>query len=426
MMWKAIFGIAMIGGLMGLFSSYSWAQGDSIEEEILYLKQRIAELEARLEERQLDKMQQQEEPWKPLNYLEKLGVEIHASSVGFFQWAHVNEFNGEGIKDPSGAGGAADFEMSWNPGAQIPSLKNGTLYLRVHYGEGLGADKDLGDLLLANLNTIADDSDDEDLRLLEVYYTQKLLDGRLSLSFGKTEPLAFMDDNAFANDEITQFVGKPFVNNPVLDSEDEYGPIVSLTVSPNERLAMTFIGASSGYPNATEEQQKSVYDAVFDNPFVGFQVAFSPSIASLPGTYRLYYWNALYNHERLDGNGTDEGWGVGMSMDQKLSERLGIFARMGWSNEDVYPVEWFWSGGVSVSGLLPSRRNDEAGLGLAGLKPSEDSEFDETEWHIETYYRFVLSEYMAVSPDIQAVLNPGGNDDNDPVVAFMLKGEVSF
>ncbi len=355
---------------------------------------------------------------------ESLGLEIHGGATGFYQGAVSDRIDAEKTRDASGAGVAADLELSWKPGMNL--FKDGGFFMRTHYGEGRGADKDFGDKLFANLNTIGDDSDDDRIRLLEAYYSHEFLEGRLMFAIGKTEPLAFIDGNAFANDEATQFVGKPFVNNPVLDSEDEYAPIVAASYSPVENWKITALGVSTSRSNGPAREWKSVYDNIFDEPLVAGQLTYSPKIGELQGNYGVYAWNALHDHRRIAERGGEDGWGVGLTADQQVTDRIGLFARLSHSNEDVYEVDWFWSLGANVKGLFPSRADDELGLAVAGLKANEDLEADGTEIHLESYYRFFLSEHFAVSPDLQYVFNPRGDTGNDGVFAWMLRGEFTF
>lgn len=87
-------------------------------------------------------------------------------------------------------------------------------------------------------------------------------------------------------------------------------------------------------------------------------------------------------------------------MDQEISEQAGVFARFAYNTKDVYPVEWFWSAGTNLKGLLPGRDEDELGVGIAGLvttnnlnKATADTGFlltgdnEGTEYHLEAYYR---------------------------------------
>ena len=328
----------------------------------------------------------------------------------------------------------------------MPVVQDGEFFVRIHAGNGSGADRtgsrgnNPADVLLGNLNTIADDNSDEDtdtgLRLLEARYTHEFFEGMLNISGGKAEQLGFLDDNAFANDEGKQFVGKPFVNNTVLDSENEYTPLIGVVFRPMELLALTVVGASTSRPNVEgtplADSSKSKYDNVFSTPFVGGQLAFSPKIEEFAGHYRLYGWYAGYNHSKLDRDRNfiagekDKGWGVGFSADQQVSEAIGLFGRLSLNNEDVYVVKWEASAGVNLKGLIAGREEDEIGLGFAGLVPDSRFARDDPEYHLELYYRIAVTENLAFTPDIQYILNPGGVADNDGVFAAMIRAEFGF
>ena len=194
------------------------------------------------------------------------------------------------------------------------------------------------EVLLANLNTIADDNSEEDtdtgLRLLEAHYTHHFFDEKLSITGGKAEQLGFLDDNAFANDEGKQFIGKPFVNNSVLDSENEYTPLIGVKFQPAELVSLSLVGASTSRPyvegSPLADSSKSKYDNVFSTPFLGGQVTFSPKFGELEGNYRFYGWYAGYDHAKLDADRNfidgekDKGWGLGISADQQVTETIGL------------------------------------------------------------------------------------------------------
>jgi hypothetical protein len=371
-------------------------------------------------------------------------LSLHGGALLYYQGSEAGEIDGKNADSPSGAGIVADLELSWKP--PLPVSEKGEFYLRLHAGDGTGADRNGGrendpaDVLLANLNTIADDNadenDDSDIRLLEAVYQQEFLDGRIAVAAGKTEQWRFLDENAFANYEYTQFVGKPFVNNSVMDSENEYTPIVALRLAPNETFSIVGLAASTSRPllegSPLEGRQKSKYDNIFSTPFLGAQLTVAPVFEERQGNYRLYGWYAGYDHGKLDRNRgfvageKDKGWGLGISADQQLTDTIGLFARLGWNNKDVYVVAWEASGGVNLKGLIPGRGEDEIGIGFAGLFPDSRYAQDDPEYHLELYYRIAVSENLAFTPDLQYVWNPGGDSDNDGVFAGMLRGEFNF
>jgi hypothetical protein len=443
--WIVLCALLFIAGTSGR----ALADNATILKEIQSMKERIEELEQKLEEQ--ESLAKRQAAKTEASIEEKMGealeerfgtLEIHGGAVLYYQGSQVSQLNGENADSPSGAGFAADLELTWKPA--LPLTEDGQFYARVHAANGSGADRGGRDnnpvnVLLGNLNTIADDDSGEGLetgiKMLEAFYTQGFWDKKLQVSAGKTEQLRFLDQNAFANDQHAQFVGKPFVNSTVLDSENLYTMLVGAEFKPIELVSLSVVGASTSRPNVEgtplEDTSKSKYDNVFSTPFLGGQVTVSPKFGELEGNYRLYGWYAGYNHSKLDSDRNftgqkDKGWGIGVSADQQVTPMIGLFGRFAWNNDDVYVVGWEASGGVNLKGLIPGRDEDNLGLGFAALTPGDRYSENDPEYHLELYYRIAVTENLAFTPDVQYVWNPGGDSDNDGVFAGMLRGEFNF
>jgi carbohydrate-selective porin OprB len=443
--WILLCALLFLTGITGR----ALADNATIQKEIQSLKERIEELEQKLGEQEVAAKKESAKTEK--NIEEKIGealeerfgtLEIHGGAVLYYQDSQVHQLNGENADSPSGAGFTADLGLTWKPA--LPVAEGGEFYARIHAGDGTGADRggqpnNPVNVLLGNLNTIADDNSDGNntsLDLLEAFYTHEFFGKTFTVSAGKTELERFLDCNAFANNENQQFVGKPFVNNTVLDSENEYTMLAGAVFKPADLLALTVVAASTSRPNVEgtplDSTAKSKYDNVFSTPILGSQLTVSPKFGELEGNYRLYGWYAGYNHSRLDGDRNfiagrkAKGWGIGISADQQITEMLGLFGRFGWNNDDVYVVGWEASGGVNLKGLIPGRDEDNLGLGFAALIPGNRYAQNDPEYHLELYYRIAVTENLAFSPDLQYVWNPGGNSDNDSVFAGMLRGEFNF
>ena len=363
----------------------------------------------------------------------KKPLDIDGGLVGFYQGGAAGKIEGNDMdmNNSAGFGIVADLQMTYGP--PVPLLEHGRLFMHVHAGEGLGADGALGGKLFANLNAMADNSNslqtnyDKVYWLEEAYYAHEFYEGKLTFFVGKTSPVIFIDTNAFANDPYNQFVGRLFVDNPVFDSEAEFAPIVAASFSPAAGINITALGVSSSYPDApSKEEQKSIYSQIFVQPFAAVQLTYSPKFGGLQGNYRTYYWNASYPHINSAGDTSSNGWGLGLSFDQRITESLGLFARFAYSSRDAYDTDWFWSVGANLKGIIPSRDKDELGIGIAGVKGTVAPNNDGTELHTELYYRVYLTEHFAVSPDIQYVANPLGNARNSNVFAGMVRTQFSF
>lgn len=355
-------------------SGRALADNATILKEIQTMKERIEELEQKLEEQESLAKRQAAKTEK--NIEEKIGealeerfgtLEIHGGALLYYQDSRTDELDGAKADSPSGAGFTVDLELTWKPA--LPLIEDGKFYARIHAGDGTGADRggqpnNPVNVLLANLNTIADDNtggNNTGLNLLEAHYTHEFFDNTLSITGGKAKNLLFLDGNAFANNDKKQFVGKPFVNNSVLDSESEYTPLIGGEFKPSELLAFSVLATSTSRPNVEgtplENTAKSRYDNVFSTPFLGSQVTVSPKFGELEGNYRLYGWYAGYNHSKLDSdrNPIDgektKGWGLGISADQQITEMIGLFGRFGWKLQ------------VPRFGIFPERIGEREGMG---------------------------------------------------------------
>ncbi len=353
----------------------------------------------------------------------------------YYQGAYLESFDEVDASRSSGTGFIVNLELS----SEV--WKDSLFYFRVHAGDGTGADSNgVGDVLFANLNTLADDNpEDKPFELLEAYYSQKFLNGNLEVVIGKTEPFILIDTNEFANDEVAQFMGKPFVNNPIIDPQDHFAPMLGFNWSFSDSLSFQGVLQSNTettvYWNGEEWAvgQKSSWKDLLDRPVLVVQVSYSGSFGGKDGNYRFYIWNDMADIPKVGQDtenaaerpDTEKGLVVGVSFDQWISERFALFGRVAFANS-VYPDQQFYSLGFVRKGLLYSDDRDLVAFGVGVLVPNGEAEGNSPEWHFETYYRFKLNGGIYVTPDFQLVLNPGGSSQNGSIYAGALKVEFSF
>jgi len=370
-------------------------------------------------------LKQTEERWEAFfpeglrNYVRKT-IELHGSVVGYYQQYANATVKDQGEKENFTACISPQLVLAWKPTAQ------GTLHVRLRYTNNR-VDLAQKGIVLANLlETNVSNKDNGRIRLQEFYYSHKFDGDRAFVAFGKTDGETFLDTNAFANDSRTQFIGQPVVNNPVLDDEDEYTPFIAFGGIPVKNLRLLAIVQSSSYPMNSHVEGKSVWEQLLKSPFVAVQATFSPRIEGHIGHYRLYGWLKSYDHPRLTTPGSENGWGMGISLDQLVTPQLGVFARLAYQNRHVYEAPWFWSAGTRFTGVIPGRESDIFGLAISGLRANQETPNQGTEIHLETYYRIRLSKHFFISPDLQYVMNPLGNNDEAGIFAATLRGEFRF
>jgi carbohydrate-selective porin OprB len=140
--------------------------------------------------------------------------------------------------------------------------------------------------------------------------------------------------------------------------------------------------------------------------------------------------------------------GLGVNLEQKLSDQIGIFSRFGW-NDGKY-ASWAFteidrtlSVGLSMKGAKWKRANDVVGIaGVANAISKDHRDFLKAggygfiigdgylnygyESIVEMFYNARLSNFLFASFDYQFVNNPGYNKDRGPVHVFAIRVHVEI
>ncbi|MCZ6699368.1 MAG: carbohydrate porin, partial [Planctomycetota bacterium] len=131
-----------------------------------------------------------------------------------------------------------------------------------------------------------------------------------------------------------------------------------------------------------------------------------------------------------------DDWGIYYNFDQYLyteeedpTQGVGLFGRFGWNTGDANPFETFYSVGVGGKGIVPKRDNDTFGLGYYYLDMSDDIPAlanQKSEQGVELYYNFEVTPWLHITPDLQVIIDPGGNSDRDVAIAAGVRAHVTF
>jgi high affinity Mn2+ porin len=141
--------------------------------------------------------------------------------------------------------------------------------------------------------------------------------------------------------------------------------------------------------------------------------------------------------------------GIGVSLEQEISNNAGIFMRGSWNdgrNETwaFTEIDQTVSGGIVWRGAGWSRKNDELGTAMVvngisgphrdylaaggyGFMIGDGRLNYGHEAIVEAYYKFSIPKgFLSISPDYQFVLNPGYNKDRGPVNVFGVRAHVEW
>lgn len=429
--WFFVFGI--------VFYSCNPVFAKTTEEEITELKARIAQLEKRLVQQE-DKTVEVEkiahgakrEFSEFIDYKAGEGLEIKPAGLTIgagatFILQGTNNANGDDLAK----NGEDVTDVSYSMDLELEKTFDdyGLAFIHLETGDGAGVEDELQ--VFSNVNRDADDSDNS-VSVTEAYYEHYFKILPLTLTFGKIDPTAYLDQNEYANDECTQFLGHIFRNSPALEFPDDNAAGVRMAIEPVDFLGLEF----------TAMDANADWEDAFDNMFLAGQVNIKPNILDRPGNYRVYGWLNDKDHIKWDDalKTKEESYGFGLSFDQEITDVLGAFARYGWQDPEVYAdgsdfsLEQFWSAGIQLAGSLWNRDEDVIAIAFGQVIPSDDYKKANdlkanTESHLEAYYNFKVNDNLSVSPDIQVIWDPyGGDAVNGDKTIFVggVRAQVDF
>jgi len=357
--------------------------------------------------------------------LESRGIAVALSLTQAYQ---INLRGGTATHRHAGRyAGSYDLELEVDT-EKLIGLPGGSMYV---LAEGSWSDG-LDDSSIGSLYGVHDDAGgDRSVDVTELWYQQRLLDGRLRVRVGKIDltggfecrgcAVAF-DGSAFANDETAQFLNGALVNNPSIPFPDNgLGAVVYLEPADGFYVSA---GAADAQADARETGFRTAFHRE-DHFLAIFETGLAASLPSargpMPGAYRAGFWYDPQPKERFDGGRAKrDDVGLYLSFDQVLlkenadeedTQGFGAFLRYGYAHAEAHEIRCFWGAGGQYQGLLPGRDDDVVAVGLASGCLSPDAGFGRThESVMEVYYAAQVTPWLAVSPSFQYVWNPGGAD----------------
>jgi hypothetical protein len=226
------------------------------------------------------------------------------------------------------------------------------------------------------------------INLREAWLRTELFGQRLALSAGRLDLTNYFDNNAFANDETTQFISDALVNNQMLGLSSN-GTGVATEFDPKNGFRLKF-----GFQQSNDDAS-NLSDSIYTLSEVGYTLT---PFALPEGSYRWWF--------RTDNTAPEIRTGTGISVDQKLTPILGLFGRYGTQEVDE-GRDHFYSFGVSFQSGFIFNPQDTWGVGYSQMNLA--SGYDER--LTEGYYNFHLTERLRLSFHLSHVLDKPGDEE---------------
>jgi hypothetical protein len=253
------------------------------------------------------------------------------------------------------------------------------------------------------------------------YLEQKLFKDKVTLDAGKLDLSDWFDLNMVANSADTQFLSTALINSYTIPFPAK-GTAALAQFNPYDWF---YFQAGAGTAKASSTKV-GLSDAFNSTLFLS-EFGLSPKIKGLQGNYRFLYFFLRKKADLIEDDSENESnqAGFSLSFDQEISKRFILFLRYGFANPKVNEIAYAWSGGFQVNEPIPGRKNDYCAFGVAqnilsrnyrGYIGSDITASRET--MLEGYYNFYLNEFLSLTVDIQAVLEPAADKNvHNPITA---------
>ena len=220
----------------------------------------------------------------------------------------------------------------------------------------------------------------------------------LGLTGGIIDATDYVDENAYANDEFTQFMNEALVNGPngFFPSYDG-GGAVEWEIGNFDITAMGM--------NVGENEDGNNYN------YFGTQIGYKLNTSLGEGNYRLIVDTTSEDFLDEDGQDDESLLAVFLSFDQQLGDIFGAFIRVGWQDDDAaITYDSLYSGGVNITGKWYGREQDYFGIGYAYLNGDNDFDYSQV---AEIYWRVAFNDYFAATADFQYMKDEFDTDEGE-------------
>ncbi|MDA9856822.1 carbohydrate porin [Rubripirellula sp.] len=248
--------------------------------------------------------------------------------------------------------------------------------------------------------------------ITNLYWKQYLCDRDLVVAIGKIDVTDFIDVYALMN-PLMHFINLGFSTNPTIAVPNQGLGVAAAAMLTNR------IYLQGGVADANGQATLAGFDSFFrDHEYFSYA-----EIGLTSSRDRIYLDNlhaTLWHTDARAEAQTPEGWGFAVTAQKFLCEKWLPFFRFGYSEGDAALMQTTLSTGLG----LRRENNDVAGAGISFGKPSANGLRDQIT--SEAFYRFQLTQFLAVTPDVQVIANPALDPNEDVLALFGIRLRAAF
>jgi porin len=279
---------------------------------------------------------------------------------------------------------------------------------------------------LGNVGFIGIPYDDDGWHLTNLYWNQEWGNG-----FGVA--VGFLD--------VTDWVDVYALTSPWTDFYNFVFSIGAATMDLPDDAALGFGGggwlAENVYLIAGFEDLNSIPG----DPLEGFDTFWNDheffkhvEIGWVTANKEQYYLDnlhlTLWHADERDEIGVDDGWGAFLSLSQTFGGKWLLFARGGFAEDGGSLLEKSVSvgGGWAPNGIGAPGSGHQLGFGANWGEPNDalfGSGLDD-QYAFEVYYRLQVAKEFAITPDLQLLIDPALNPEEDTIWVYGLRARLAL
>jgi porin len=332
----------------------------------------------------------------------------------------------ESLGEDQAWGGIVQLPLSWtvlNRGGK----NTGTIVFKAENRSKISTDlapQDLGVQGVGAASVVGTQFSDKGWILTNLYWQQTLQDGRVKFSVGQIDNTDFMDTYGLVNPQ-TAFMNLSFSTNPTIGIPNQgFGAGFGALLTDNFYVAASLMDAA-GDPEKPEDSIDQFFDESEYFKHVEFGYILSPDRIYFDNIH-VVYWES---DEQIETSGEPEGSGWTFSFSRFIDDKYMPFLRFGDSDGGGGALlEKTVTAGI---GIYYGESRELFGLGISYGEASEDpvggfgSDLD-PQYTAEVFYRFQLSQHLAITPDVQLIVDPLLNPGEDSIYIAGVRARLSL
>lgn len=257
--------------------------------------------------------------------------------------------------------------------------------------------------------------------LYMLYWQQEMFDHKLTVRIGKMEDQAFFDLNTIAYNPVIGFLAENF-NEQIVMPFPNYAFGFNAQWQLTDDILLRGGTLNSANPGNNNGFQGLSWSHLFTTAEVDFTMRPSINGAERVGHIRVTPW--FNSQPDPFGPGIVEGLGVCLNMDQRVTDTVSIFGRLGWGENQATRSNFAVSTGLAISAPFGlTHHHTGIAIEYAKITAMGRSEVDlpstpGEQYMLEWYWRFELSQSFDIGPVVQVVRDTVAGIDTAVIWGF--------